>query len=664
MPLSPRLRRLLPGLLPAGPADRDRDPRLDFGQRWVLATSWEVAYHSCWIATDGIVMQFGAFTMLLAMRSQRPQGSGPAGVVPRPEPSSAGGAIAYISRHRRGPGATGSPFARTLMRVPTLLVCLAASGAVPLAAQAGSAASPATRAARALDPRVLRSHLEFLADDALEGRKPGTRGGKTAAKYIAAQFERLGLEPAGDSGTYFQRVPIISLTPEPALAVTGATAPPLAWKNDFVLWSMRNDSLVNLRGDVVFAGYGIVAPELGWNDYAGIDAKGKIAVVLVNDPGLRDSTIFLGKILTYYGRWTYKIEEAQRQGAAGILIVHTTESATYPWTTVLSGWVGPQVRLETPPGSLVVAGWLQQEAAAKLFQQGGQDLAALTQAAAKHGFQAVPLKLQLEASVRSAIQRSETENVLGRWPGKGPLAREVVLIGGHYDHFGIGAPVNGDSIYNGAEDNASGTAGVMATAEAFVRSGVHTGRSLVFIGFAAEEAGLIGSQALATAPPFPLRDMAAILNLDVLNLYGRTRDFSALGLDQSSLGRAVSQAAAAEGLRVTVNQDALIRGSYFRSDHFSLARAGVPGTSLEGGTDFVGRPASWGKEQQELYTEKRYHQPSDEMQPWFTYDGAMQQLRVIVRTAVIVGDGPQQPAWSAKSEFRQAGEARRAPRDR
>jgi Zn-dependent M28 family amino/carboxypeptidase len=306
----------------------------------------------------------------------------------------------------------------------------------------------------------------------------------------------------------------------------------------------------------------------------------------------------------------------------------------------------------------MVAGWLHQDAATRLFKQGGQDLQALSEAAARPGFKAVPLKLQLQGTVRSAIRRSETENVLGRWPGRGPLAREAVLIGGHYDHFGIGAPVDGDSIYNGAEDNASGTAGVLAAAEAFVRSGVHTSRSLVFVGFAAEESGLLGSQALATTPPFPLRDMAAILNLDVLNLYGRTRDFSALGLDQSSLGRAMGEAAAAEGLKVTTNEEALIRGAFFRSDHFSLARAGVPGTSLESGSDFVGRPAGWGKEQQDLYVAKRYHQPSDEVLPWFTYDGAMQQLRVTIRTAVLAGNAPTQPTWNATSEFRQAGEAR------
>jgi Zn-dependent M28 family amino/carboxypeptidase len=539
-------------------------------------------------------------------------------------------------------------------------LALAASATLPASApaQARPPASPGTRVANAADSMVFKAHLEFLADDALEGRAPGTRGGLLAQKYIGAQFERLGLEPAGDSGTYFQRVPIIALTPNPTLKVTAPTATPLVWKQDYVLWSMRNDSLVDLAGDLVFVGYGIVAPEQHWNDYAGVDVKDKIVVTLVNDPGLQDSTIFRGKILTYYGRWTYKIEEAQRQGAAGILMIHTTESATYPWTTVLSGWTGPQVRLETAPGSLVAAGWLQQETAARLFQAGGKDLAQLTAAAARPGFQAVPLGVSVSASVQSAIRRTETANVLGRLPGRGAHAREAVLIGGHYDHFGIKTPVNGDSIYNGAEDNASGTAAVMAAAEAFVRSGVRPNRSIILVGFAAEEAGLIGSQALAEHPPVPLRDVATILNLDVMNLYGRTTDVSALGLDQSTLGKVFIAAAGAEGLRVSTNPEALISGSYFRSDHFSLARVGVPGTSIENGSDFVGRPKGWGREQQEKYTAERYHQPSDQMQPWFTYGGVMQQLRVTLRTAVAVANAPAQPVWSPTSEFREAGERR------
>jgi Zn-dependent M28 family amino/carboxypeptidase len=536
-----------------------------------------------------------------------------------------------------------------------LLLLLLALGADILPAQQ----SAATRVAAALSADVLRGHLEFLADDALEGRAPGTRGGELAQKYIASQFRRLGLEPAGDSGTYYQRVPIISLTPTPTLAVTAPAPMPLKWKDDYVLWSMRNDTSVRVRGEAVFVGYGIVAPEAGWNDYAGLDAKGKIVVALVNDPGLQDSSLFRGKILTYYGRWTYKIEEARRQGAAGLLMIHTTESATYPWTTVLSGWGGPQVRLENPQDSLVVAGWLQEQTAAGLFSAGGKDLAALTAAAARKGFKPVPLGITLEGSVRSTIRRTETANVLGRLPGKGPLAKEAVLIGGHYDGFGISAPQNGDSIYNGAEDNASGTAAVLTAAEAFVRSGVRPSRSLIFVAFAAEESGLIGSQALADKPPVPLGDLAAILNLDVMNLYGRTTDVSALGLDQSTLGKAFTAAATAEGLKVTSNEEALIRGAYFRSDHFPLARVGVPGTSVENGNDYVGKPAGYGKEQKDKYVAERYHQADDEILPWFTYEGAIQQLRVTVRTAVAVADAPRQPEWVASSEFREAGLARR-----
>jgi len=520
--------------------------------------------------------------------------------------------------------------------------------------------SPASRAAAAVDSNTLRAHLDFLADDALEGRRPGTRGAELAARYIAAQFQRLGLEPAGDSGTFYHRVPIITLTPAPTLEVLGPSPAELAYRNDYVLWSMRNDSVTGAKGEAVFVGYGIVAPEHNWNDYAGIDVKNKIVVTLVNDPGLRDSTIFRGPILTYYGRWTYKIEEARRQGAAGILMVHTPESATYPWTTVQSGWTGPQVRIEEPPTSLLVAGWLSQEAAGRLFTQGGQDLAQLMEKAATRQFRAVPLGIQLGARVQSAITRSETSNVLGRWPGQGRLSNEAVLITGHYDHFGIGTAVNGDSIYNGAEDNASGTAAVLAAAEAFARSGVRTARSMVFVGFTAEESGLLGSQALVAKPTIPLSRIAAILNLDVMNLYGRTRDVSALGLDQSSLGPVFRGAAAAENLQVSINKDALLHGSYFRSDHFPFARAGVPGTSIQNGEQYIGKPKDYGHEKKAEYTEKRYHQPSDEILPWFTYDGAVQQLRVILRTAVAVGNAPTQPNWNRTSEFREAGEKRKA----
>ena len=533
---------------------------------------------------------------------------------------------------------------------------LTAGSLAPLAAQA---LSPATRVARAASAASYEAHLGFLASDLLEGRGSATRGGQLAAEYIATQFRRLGLEPAGDSGTYFHRVPIIAHTPEPTLRVTGPAPGVLRYRDDYVLWSMRNETQVNVAAPVVFVGYGIVAPEWNWDDYAGLDVKGKIVVCLVNDPGLHDPAIFRGRILTYYGRWTYKIEEAERQGAAGILLVHTTESATYPWTTVTGSWTGEQVRIERAPSSLVVAGWLRDESLARLIQGSGLDLAALMQQAGRGGFRGVPLPFGLEASVQSTLRRSATSNVVGRLPGRGRLAGEAVLIGGHYDHFGIRNPVNGDSIYNGAEDNASGTAAVLAAAEAFVQSRVETPRSIVFMAFGAEESGLLGSQAYAAAPTIPLRNIAAVLNLDVMNLYGRTRDIAALGTDQSSLGTVFVAAAAAEGLRVVTDSGSLIRGSFFRSDHFPFARAGVPALSLEGGSDYVGRPAGWGEQQRDDYTEHRYHQPQDEVLPWFTMDGALQQLRVILRVAVAAATAPAQPTWNASSEFRAAGEARR-----
>jgi Zn-dependent M28 family amino/carboxypeptidase len=306
----------------------------------------------------------------------------------------------------------------------------------------------------------------------------------------------------------------------------------------------------------------------------------------------------------------------------------------------------------------VVAGWIRDTTASEIFARSGQDLASLMARAGKQGFRPVSLGFGIDAAVKSVLRRSSTQNVVGRLPGRGRLASEAVLIGGHYDHLGVRAPVNGDSIYNGAEDNASGTAAVLTAAEAFARSRVQPQRSIIFMGFGAEESGLLGSQAFAERPTLPIRDIVAVLNMDVMNLYGRTRDISALGVDQSSLGGVFTTAAAAEGLRVTVDSGSLIRGSFFRSDHFAFARKGVPALSLESGHEFVGKPAGWGEQQQEEYTDKRYHQPQDEILPWFTMEGAVQQIRVILRSALAVANAPAQPTWSATSEFRAAGEAR------
>ena len=545
---------------------------------------------------------------------------------------------------------------RTLIRTLVLLT-------LPVALAAQSRPSAATQVARAISPTAYMAHLRYLSDDALEGRAPGTRGGDLAAKYIAAQFERMGLQPAGDAGGWYHRVPVITHDPTPNIWQTqvpsGTTAVGLTYKDDYVAWSMRDDTLVTANTGVVFAGYGITAPEEGWNDFEGVDVKGKIVVVLVNDPGLFDPAIFRGKELTYYGRWTYKIEEAARQGAAGILIVHTDESATYGWATVTGSWTGEQVRLEKPATSLKFAGWITQGAARRLLTAGGLDLDVLSARAYHRGFRAVPLNLSLGVEVHSKIRRSETYNVVARRPGTGPHKAEAVIVGGHYDHLGFGPAVRGDSIYNGAVDNASGVSGVLALAEAFVTSGVRTDRSVVFMAFGAEESGLLGSGAFVERPTIPLKNIAAVVNIDGLELLGATRDMGALGRDQSSLGPIFAGAVHAEGMRIWDNPDAGLRGYFFRSDHFPFVKAGIPSLSLEGGEDLVGHPAGWGKAQHDLYNTNRYHQPSDELLPEYNADGARQELRVVARVVMSVANGRAQPTWNRTSEFRAAGEARR-----
>ena len=519
------------------------------------------------------------------------------------------------------------------------------------------------RLADAVNPNTMAAALEFLSLDDLEGRAPGTRGGDLAAGYIAAEFRRLGLEPAGNNGTFFHEIPVISLTPSPALSISGpgSARGRLRYREDYVMWSMRDEPTVAAQGEIVFVGFGIVAPEYQWDDYAGVDVTDKIVLALVNDPGLVDTTLFRGEALTYYGRWTYKIEEAARQGASGILLVHTPNSATYGWGTVAGSWTGPQVRLETAPTSLTIAGWLSEEIAAGLLQPVGPSVADVLVAAARREFTSGPLGARAVAAVSSTIERSTTVNVVARLTGWGPDPDESVIIGGHYDHLGIGMPVDGDSIYNGAVDNASGTAAVITAAEAFVSSGVRPDRSILFMAFGAEESGLLGSEAFVARPTVALRDLAGVINLDAMNLYGSTADVSALGVDQSSMGEDFSTAARIEGLDVSVNQDAILKGYFFRSDHFPFVRAGVPSLSIQYGQHYVGRDPGWGAQMEAEYSSTRYHQPSDELLTWYTMDGAVQQLRVVLRTALRVAEASEQPTWVEESEFKAAGDARLQP---
>ena len=545
------------------------------------------------------------------------------------------------------------------MRHQILIGCaLALCASSPLAAQ--RATTPDARVARLVRGDAVWGPLKFLASDLLEGRGTGSRGGHLAVAYIASQFMDMGLEPAGDSGTYYQRVPVVSLNPSPTLSVVGgAPARDLRYRDDYVAWAERSDTLVQVNAEVVFVGYGITAPEWQWDDYKGMDVRGKILLMLVNDPGIGDPTIFRGKTMTYYGRWTYKIEEAARHGAAGLILVHNDSMATYGWNTVRNSWTGEQVRLDNPPTALQFASWITEGAATELLRARSLDLAQLIATAGHRDFRPVATGLELGMTVRSSLKRMSTSNVLGRLPGRDPkLKDEVVFLSAHWDHFGIGQPVNGDSIRNGAVDNASGVAVMLGIADAFVHAPVRPKRSIVFVGMALEESGLLGSAWLAAHPPVPPARVAADLNLDVTNLFGPTRDISAVGADQSSLGRLFEAAAHAEHLRVIVDSVALSHGSFFRADHFSFAKAGIPAMTPGSGDDYVGKPAGWGREQWETYTRERYHQPADNLLPWYTVDGTLQQARVMARLVWDVADATAQPTWNPASEFAAAGRRR------
>ena len=507
-----------------------------------------------------------------------------------------------------------------------------------------------------VDTAALDAHLRFLASDLLEGRAPATRGGRLAAAYVAAQFQTLGLEPAGANGTYFQPVALVGMTPQPAFSwgKPGTAPDTLAYRDAFVAWAERPEADVSATGEVVFVGYGIRAPEWQWDDFKGADLRGKVLLMLVNDPGLVDTTIFLGKILTYYGRWTYKLEEAARQGAAGAVLIHTTESATYPWEVVRGSWSVEQFKLDQPQSpSLAFAAWVTESSARGALTKVGLNLDSLTRAAARRDFHPVPTGLTAAVRIHSALRRVESENVAARLPGAGGrsdprLASQAVLLTAHWDHKGIGPVVRGDSIYNGAEDNASGVAALLGAAKALTQL-PRPARSILFVATTAEESGLLGSEAYVQHPLVPLAQTAAVLNLDVTNVRGATRDIGALGMDRSTLGPVFETAARAESLKVGSQPD--VRGSFFRSDHFPFARAGVPALSIKPGIDFVGRPQGWGEEQENIYNQQRYHQPSDEFQPTFRYAGLAQEVRVTVRTARAIANDPTMPRWLPTSEF-------------
>ena len=532
-------------------------------------------------------------------------------------------------------------------------LCRAAASALLLLAPSLDAQSRTGVTAAEID-----AHLRFLSSDLLEGRAPGTRGGRLAAEYIATQLRAYGVEP-GVNGSYFQPVPIDVLTTQPAsvhATASGKATATLKPGEDVVLSAGSAAPQATARGELVFVGYGAVAPEYRWDDFKGADLKGKIMLVLVNDPPAPASepTLFGGVAMPYYGRWTVMFEEAERRGAAGVLIVHRTDQAGYPFQVLVgSNSAGQRLLPRDPklPPPVGVRGWITDSAATALLRQAGLDMATLRKQAESRDFRPVPTGITMDLAIASTIARVTSENVIGVVRGRDPkLSKEYVALSAHWDHLGIGPPVNGDSIYNGAFDNASGVATILAIARAATATQPRPRRSLLFAFVTAEESGLLGSAYFAQSPPVPLAQIAANVNVDETNFVGPTRDVVLLGLDKSSLGPSLAAMLKPEGIAVMPKEHPE-RGHFYRSDHFSLAKAGVPSVSIESGTTFVGKPKGWGEQWWEEYNDKRYHQPSDEYRPDFDLSGSVQLGEIVHRFARRLADAPTMPTWNAGAEF-------------
>ena len=509
-----------------------------------------------------------------------------------------------------------------------------------------------------LDYQIFREHVAALASDDFEGRKPGTPGEEKTVEYIRSKFAEAGLKP-GHGTTFFQSVPLVEITAAPDTTLTferAGTKRELKYAQDMVVWTKRVVSQSSLdNSPLVFVGYGIVAPEYEWNDYAAADIKGKTAVILVNDPGFAtgDPKLFRGREMTYHGRWTYKFEEAARQGAAGALIVHETEPAAYGWNVVTTSWTGPQLDMASSDGHagrVAIEGWISNEAAGSLFQLGGQDFAALKAAAAQRGFKAVPLDVRASVSVRNAIRRSNSANVIGILPGS-KRPDQYLIYTAHWDHFGRLQGKTDDAIANGAIDNATGVAGIITLARAFAHAAERPERSIVFLAVTGEESGLLGSAYYADNPLYPLARTAAVVNLDALYAGGPARDIVVVGSGNSELEDDLRKAAKQQD-RVTAPEPTPEKGFYYRSDHFNFAKKGVPALYTKLGTDDREHGRAYGQQQQEDYVAKRYHQPSDEYSKDLDLSGSFQDLELMYRVGERVAGEKSWPEWYKNSEFR------------
>jgi Zn-dependent M28 family amino/carboxypeptidase len=520
-----------------------------------------------------------------------------------------------------------------------------------------------------MDPEInearLRAHIKFLSDDMLEGRGTGARGGEIAAKYIAAQMEALGLKGAGANGSFYQPVSLVGVKADPTtkLTISGRGGKEsFKFADEFVAFTGAQTDEVDVDADLVFVGYGIDAPGYRWNDYKGdpSEYRGKILVILVNDPPAtsEEPGLFGGRTLTYFGRWTYKYEEAARRGAAGVILLHTDESAGYPWSVVRTS--NGSWRFDIARGQneatpfLQFRSWMTDDAAHRLMRLAGQDLATLRSQAATRNFQPVKLGLKGKINLKSEVKRVAAPNVVGILEGRDPkLREEYVVYSAHWDHLGVGAPdKTGDTIYNGAVDNASGVASVLAIAESLAKlpRPQQPRRSSLFLFPTAEEQGLLGAEWYAKHPLVPVAKTAANVNLDSMNVLGVTHDFIPLGAERSTLKAVVESVARERGMRVSPDARPE-QGSFYRSDHFPFAKVGVPSISLKEGDDYVGRPKGWGEAQFKAYNTAHYHQPSDEYSDSWDFRGMIQEAEIALAIGRRIADTEQMPHFNANDEF-------------
>jgi Zn-dependent M28 family amino/carboxypeptidase len=502
----------------------------------------------------------------------------------------------------------------------------------------------------------IREHTRFLASDLLEGRGVGVRGGEIAAEYIATQLALAGAKPAGDNGTYYQKVPLVGIETE-----TGATLGAVArgksidfrWGDDFVGVSQTQRPDTRFEGEAVFVGHGITAPEFHWDDYKGVDVTGKVLVMFTNEPPSTDPKFFDGRALTYYGRWVYKYEEALRRGAKACIIIHTTETASYGWDVVRNSWgrESPFVKLEAGAKALALQGWISREAGEKFLALAGKSVDELLKASERADFRPIELGIQVRGNIPSKVRELETRNVAAMIPGSDPkLKDEYIVYSAHWDHLGIGTPVGGDTIYNGAIDNATGCAILLELAREWGAQPRKPKRSVLFLSVTAEEGGLKGSEYYAAHPLVPVAKTAVDLNYDALYPFGRAADVVITGAERTNIYPLAQQIAKRLGLAIA--EDAQPEaGHYFRSDHFSMARVGIPAFSIGAATQFVGKPAGFGERAHLEYNSKHYHQPSDEFQSDWDFTALEQAAEYGLLLGEAIGNQDKLPEWRPGDAF-------------